>query len=51
MQECFRHLGYQEGQFPESEKIASKGLSLPMFPEMTTEQIEYVVSQVKSFYK
>lgn len=49
-QECFQHLGYKQGQFPQSERIATKGLSLPMFPEMTAEQIEYVAQQVNSFF-
>lgn len=50
-QECFAHLGYKAGQFPNSELIATKGLSLPMFPEMTREQIEYVATQVRAFFK
>jgi dTDP-4-amino-4,6-dideoxygalactose transaminase len=50
-QECFEHLGYKAGQFPNSEKIATQGLSLPMFPEMSQEQIEYVAHQVTSFFK
>jgi dTDP-4-amino-4,6-dideoxygalactose transaminase len=51
LQECFKDLGYKNGQFPETEKIASKGLSLPMFPEMTVEQVEYVASQIKTFFR
>jgi len=39
---CYKDLGYQEGQFPEAEQAAKEVLSLPMFPELTEAQIEYV---------
>lgn len=42
LQEACRNLGYQEGAFPIAEKLAEEFLSLPMFPELTAEQIEYV---------
>jgi dTDP-4-amino-4,6-dideoxygalactose transaminase len=51
MQECYRFLGFGPGDFPESEKAASETLALPVFPELTKEQIEYVVEQVAGFYK
>lgn len=51
MQECFKGLGYKKGDFPNSEKIAQAGLSLPMFPEMTDEQINYVTGKIKEFFK
>lgn len=51
LQECFKSLGYQKGDFPNSERIAEAGLSLPMFPEMTDEQINYVIGKVKEFFK
>ena len=51
MQECFKGLGYKKGDFPNSERIAEAGLSLPMFPEMTDEQINYVVEKIKDFFK
>jgi len=50
-QECFRHLGYRNGQFPNTEKFAGMLLSLPMFAELTDEQIEYICSNVKDFYR
>ena len=50
MQECFKGLGYKKGDFPNSERIAEAGLSLPMFPEMTDEQINYVVGKIKEFF-
>ena len=42
LQEAGRNLGYTKGAFPIAEKLADEFLSLPMFPELTEEQIEYV---------
>lgn len=49
LQKCFEHLNYNEGDFPVSERLARSGLSLPMFPELTDEQIELVTSAIKEF--
>jgi dTDP-4-amino-4,6-dideoxygalactose transaminase len=50
LQPCFASLGYQEGDFPVSESHSQSCLSLPMFPEITEEQIRYVADQIKFFY-
>lgn len=50
LQPCFAYLGYREGQFPESERAATEALSLPVFPELTTDQRDQVVAAVRSFY-
>src|SRR5947209_18456045 len=42
LQEACRGLGYKEGAFPVAEDLAEEFLSLPMFPELTEEQIEHV---------
>jgi len=42
LQEAGRNLGSTKGAFPIAEKLADEFLSLPMFPELTEEQIEYV---------
>jgi dTDP-4-amino-4,6-dideoxygalactose transaminase len=47
LQEAYRSLGYQPGAFPIAELCASEFLSLPMYPELTSEQIEIVAEAVK----
>ena len=44
--EAWADLGYTEGGFPISEQIAAEELSLPMYPELTSEQIAFVGSAV-----
>lgn len=50
LQKAFAHLGYRKGYFPVSEALASNGLSLPMYPELTDDQIQYVCDAIRSFY-
>jgi dTDP-4-amino-4,6-dideoxygalactose transaminase len=51
VQPCFSHLGYKKGDFPESEVLAEQGLSLPMYPEMTNEQIEFISEKIHEFFQ
>ena len=50
LQPCFAYLGYREGQCPESERATREVISLPVFPELTTEQRDEVVAAVRTFY-
>jgi dTDP-4-amino-4,6-dideoxygalactose transaminase len=49
-QECFRDLGYREGDFPESERAARETLALPIYAELNADQQRYVVAQIRAFY-
>ncbi len=50
LQKCFSYLGYKEGDFPESEKAASEVLALPIYPELSEKNQEFVVSTIEGFY-
>ena len=47
LQEAYASLGYREGAFPNSEATSAEFISLPMFPELTTEQIDHVIQGVR----
>jgi dTDP-4-amino-4,6-dideoxygalactose transaminase len=49
-QKCFSDLGYKQGDFPVTERLAESILSLPMFPELKDEHLEYVAEKIKSFF-
>lgn len=46
LQKCFAHLGYKEGNLPVSEKLSKTTLALPIFPELTDEEIEIVAKTI-----
>jgi dTDP-4-amino-4,6-dideoxygalactose transaminase len=49
LQEVYKYLGHKLGDFPESELAQEQVLTLPMYPELSEEQIEGVVSEIKRF--
>jgi dTDP-4-amino-4,6-dideoxygalactose transaminase len=49
LQECFRNLGYEQGDFPEAEKASKEVLALPIYPELTRDMLNYVAEKVLSF--
>ncbi len=49
MQECFANLGYKRGDFPLSEMSADTSIALPIYPELSKNQIEFVVKTIKEF--
>jgi dTDP-4-amino-4,6-dideoxygalactose transaminase len=50
LQKCFEYLGHKKGDFPVAEKLCKSVLALPMFPELTEDEISYVCESVKEFY-
>ena len=50
LQKCFDHHGYKKGDFPTAEKLCQTVLALPMFPELTEGEVDFVCDTVKKFY-
>lgn len=50
LQEACKEYGYKRGDFPKTEAIAEEILSLPMYPELTNEAVEYTASKIQEFY-
>lgn len=51
LQQCFAYLGGGAGDCPESERAAHETLALPIFPELSESQLQYVVDSVATFYR
>jgi dTDP-4-amino-4,6-dideoxygalactose transaminase len=50
LQECFAYLGHAVGDFPESERAAKETLALPIYPELSEAQAQYVVACIGEFF-
>jgi dTDP-4-amino-4,6-dideoxygalactose transaminase len=48
-QEAYRYLNYAAGSLPVTEAVANRILSLPLFPELTNEQVDFVIEAVREF--
>lgn len=49
LQECFADLGYSEGDMPHSEQAAKETIAIPVYPELSSEQLNYVVDTIVQF--
>jgi dTDP-4-amino-4,6-dideoxygalactose transaminase len=51
LQKCFAYLDHKKGDFPIAERLCEKVLALPMFPELTEDEVGYVCESIIVFYK
>lgn len=51
LQECYRELKYQEGDFPAAEQAAKEAIALPVYPELTKAQQDHVIETIQAFYR
>ena len=50
LQPAIEELGYKEGDLPVTEKVAKEVLSLPMYPHLKKEDVDYIVDKIKDFF-
>ncbi len=50
LQKCFSYLNHKKGDFPVTEKLTENVISIPIFSEITKEQQDYVIENIKDFY-
>jgi dTDP-4-amino-4,6-dideoxygalactose transaminase len=50
-QDCFKDLGYRNGEFPEAERVSKECLALPIFPELTEDEIGLVIGAIRTFFE
>lgn len=51
LQPCFRDLGYKKGDFPVAERVSNEIIALPIYPELTKDEVDFICEKIKDFYK
>lgn len=51
LQECFASLGGKQGDCPVSETLADKVVSIPIYSELSTDQLDYVIETIRNYYR
>ena len=51
LQQCFAYLGCKAGDYPQAERAAAESLALPIYPELTETQLQYVVDSIAAHYR
>jgi dTDP-4-amino-4,6-dideoxygalactose transaminase len=51
LQKAAAYLGYKKGDFPMTEKQCETILSLPVYPQLSDEEVNYVIEKINLFYK
>ena len=51
LQQCFAYLGCKPGDYPQSERAAGETLALPIYPELSEAQLQYVVDTIAAYYR
>ena len=49
LQNAYKDMGYMRGAYPAAEKISECELSIPLYPGLTNEQIEYIINAINEF--
>ncbi len=47
LQPCFKYLGYKKGDFPESERCAKETFAIPVHPELSRKQMDFIIAAIK----
>ncbi len=49
LQKCFKYLKYRKGDFPESEKASQETLAIPIYPDLTKREMDYIIASIREF--
>jgi dTDP-4-amino-4,6-dideoxygalactose transaminase len=51
LQKCFKYLNYKKGDFPESEKASLETLAIPVYPDLTQQEMDYIIASIAEFLR